>query len=271
MDKRSKAFSECDATPSLDRCVEKSGHVSGAMLKASLIAPRDIIDALPEDVLTWLHEENDDDTGMSSREPIGHWSDFESVIVDRLFPLRDLRPFVRRLHSHSLATATAAVSLAAKSGESAKKAWVCGWLHDLGIAACLRHADEVTLVGDEDAFVSLWPSIERSSAQHAIRLASRWRLPSAVRHTIREHECIVTLGSPSSMVAITCVAEYIATVNGFDFLSEHSNTQAVGRALEFLRLDQRELAAVATRTKRILLHHSAPVFLSRRTKSAAHS
>lgn len=268
MDKRSKAFSECDATP-IERSLEKSGHVSGAMLKASLIAPRDIIDALPEDVLKWLHEENDDENALSSREPIGHFSDFESVIVDRLFPLRDTRPFVRRLHSHSLATATAAVSLAAKLGESAKTAWVCGWLHDLGIAACLRHADEVTRVDDDDAFLSLWPSIERSSAQHAIRLASRWRLPSAVRHSIREHECFVTLGAPSTMVAIICVAEYIATLNGFDFLSEHANTLAVGRALESLRIDDREIAAAATRTKQILRHHPVPACLAPRMTSGA--
>lgn len=269
MEKRSKALNEFDSKPSLEKCGEKSGHCSGAMLKASLIAPRDIIDGLPEEVLKWLHDEKDDCKPSSLREVEGRWSDFESVIVDRLFPLRDARPFIRRLHVHSLATATAAASLAEKKAHSAKTAWVCGWLHDLGIAACLKHADEVTRLADDQEFESVWPSIERSSAQHAIRLASRWRLPSAVRYAIREHEGFVTLRSPSPVAAITNVAEHIATLIGFGFQSGHSKLTCLERALDLLGIGEAEIFPIATRTERVVRHLTSGSCAGRFTSKGA--
>lgn len=221
------------------------------MLKASLIAPRDIIDPLPDELLRWLHEEegsaNQPSPGLL-RSPL---YDFESVIVDRLFPLRDPRPFVRGLHRHSLATATAAVVLAELKEQPRKNAWVCGWLHDIGIAACLKHADEVVPIPDEEALENLWPTIARSSAQHGIRLASRWRLPSAVRHTIREHESFVTLHAPSVTVAITYVAERIASMIGFGF-RDHARTSSTDAAKALLGLLEPDVLGAAARTERRL-------------------
>ncbi|HMA95901.1 MAG TPA: HDOD domain-containing protein [Polyangiaceae bacterium] len=246
---KSNAFSDKPSLSSREPCIESSGLCSGAMLKASLIAPRDIIDPLPDELLQWLHEEE----GVATRLPTGishtvHF-DFESVIVDRLFPLRDSRPFIRRLHAHCSATATAADVLAELKQQSRKVAWVCGWLHDIGIAACLRHADEVVPIPDEGALEDLWPTIMRSSAHHGIRLASRWRLPSAVRHTIREHESFVTLQSPSVAVAISYVAERIAAMIGFGFRA-HARAPSTDAAMNVLGLAEHEVLGAAARTER---------------------
>ena len=179
--------------------------------------------------------------------------DFEAIVVDRLFPLRDSRGFIRQLRSHCQATATAAGMLAEIRRHSTRVASVCGWLHDVGIASCIRHADEVAPVANDDALTALWPTILRSSAQHAIRLASRWRLPSAIRHAIRAHESFVTAGSSNPLVATTVLAEYVAELIEHKF-HEPVPALAVDRALAVLQLGEGDVLNVAARTEKLLRH-----------------
>jgi hypothetical protein len=253
MTKKSKGSSDGTAEMRPERCVVSGTHPSCAMLKASVIAPRDIIDGLPEELLQWLHQDVDRESLHQPAPRRASRIDFESIVVDRLFPLRDPRTFARRLRLHCQATATAAGILAELSNVSAKEACVCGWLHDLGIAACIRHADEVAYIADDESFAALWPTILRSSAEHGIRLASRWRLPSAIRHAIRDHASFVTLATPSPTACTMFVAEHIANLLGYDF-HEQGPTPMVGRALAAIRLGEREMLATGARTEKIMRH-----------------
>jgi hypothetical protein len=251
MIKPSKALNDCSSGVCHDGNLDSGRHVSGSMLKASSIAPRDIIDELPEALLRWIHEDLD---GREASPLTSRWAspiDFESIVIDRLFPVRDTRPFIRRLREHSQATALAASMLAERNTVSAKIAWVCGWLHDMGIASCIRHADDVCWVQDDAALVELWPTILRSSAQHGIRLASRWRLPSAIRHAIREHESFVTLHTPSQIGSVMYVGEYVASLVGFEF-HEQSIAVHVDRAMATLGVGEGDVMAIGTRTDQFM-------------------
>jgi hypothetical protein len=231
-------------------------HPSGAILKASLIAPRDIIDELPEELLRWLHDdvERSSLTRLASR----HASrvDFESIVIDRLFPLRDTRLFVSRLRVHCEATAVASSILADMTRHPSKVARVCGWLHDIGLVSCIRHADEVVRIADDSVLESLWSTLERSSAQHALRLASRWRLPSSIRHAIRDHASYATFATPNPIAAITYVAEQVAVLIECDFHGT-SPAPALERARAVLKLSERDLASVAARVEKLVSHAHA--------------
>ncbi len=253
MTKTSNVFNDSSPELSRGRCLEPSTCSSGSVLKVSAIAPRDIIDGLPEELLRWLHEDLDRKTLPRLLAQQVSQIDFESVIVDRLFPLRDNRAFIQRLRGHCHATATAAGMIAEMKGRSARVATVCGWLHDIGIASCIKHADEVSPIADDEALGVLWPTIIRSSAQHGIRLASRWRLPSAIRHAIRDHDGFVTLGSPNPIVAATVIAEHIAALIGSAF-HEVAPANAVDRAMSVLQLGEGEVLSVAARTEKLLRH-----------------
>lgn len=236
---------------------DATAHTSGAVLKASAIAPRDIIDPLPEDLLRWLHDDFEGDSGKWGQAHQPSMVDFESVVVDRLFPLRDSRAFVRRLRRHCQATALAACLLAELTETSSKVAGVCGWLHDLGLAACIKHVDEVAVLSDNADLLALWPTILRSSAQHGIRLASRWRLPSAVRHAIRDHSNYATFATPNRIAATTYVAEYVATIIGYDFL-EPTSPAALERAIAAVECGGADILGIAARTER-LMRRAGPV------------
>jgi hypothetical protein len=253
MTKQSEGSSDGSVEVHPARCFASVTHPSGAMLKASVIAPRDIIDGLPEELLQWLHEDLARDSLHRLASRRASHIDFESIVVDRLFPLHDSRAFIRRLRIHCQATATAAGILAEMSRGSARDACACGWLHDLGIAACIRHADEVTYIADDESLAALWPTILRSSAQHGIRLASRWRLPSAIRHAIRDHSAFPVLAAPSPIACTMFVAEHIATLVGYDF-HEQGPTLTLGSALSGLRLGEREMFAAAARTEKLMRH-----------------
>ena len=235
------------------KCLEPAQYSSGVLFKASAIAPRDIIDALPEELLRWLHEDLDRKT--MPRLPSRRVSqiDFESIIVDRLFPLRDEREFIARLRRHCHATATAAGMLAELRRRSTKLATVCGWLHDMGVASCIRHADEMSPITDDATLEVMWPTIARSSAQHGIRLASRWRLPSAIRHAIREHESFVTVGSVNPIVAITVVAEHVAAIVGCGF-HDQAPVAVIDRAMAILQITDSDVMNLAARTDKARRH-----------------
>lgn len=267
MTNQSSVFSDSSSASSRDQGASPTSFSSGTVMKASVIAPRDIIEGLPDELLRWLHE--DIDRRTLPRLLIHQMSqvDFESIIVDRLFPLRDNRTFIRRLRAHCQATATAAGMLAELKRQSPRMASVCGWLHDMGIASCIRHADEVSPISSDEALSVVWSTIRRSSAQHGIRLASRWRLPSAIRHAIRDHESFVTVGSANPIVATTVIAEHVADLIGCAF-HDLVPVSALDRALSVLQLAERDVFNVAARTEKLLRHSRIPGPVARRCRGA---
>ncbi|HEY5957174.1 MAG TPA: HDOD domain-containing protein [Polyangiaceae bacterium] len=253
MTQKPTAFGDTHSAAQLGNGLDAVTHPSGAILKASVIAPRDIIDELPEELLRWLHE--DLESTSMARLASRHASrvDFESIVIDRLFPLRDARPFVNRLRIHCHATAVAAGVLADMTRHSSKAARVCGWLHDIGLASCMRHADEVMHIADDSVLELLWPTIERSSAQHALRLASRWRLPSSIRHAIRDHASYAMFVTNNPLASITYVAEHVAVLIECDFHGA-SPVAALERARSVLSLSERDLVSVAARVEKVMRH-----------------
>jgi hypothetical protein len=249
MTHKSRSFSDKGPEVVHDCHLDLGTFPSGVVLKASAIAPRDIIDRLPEELLHWLHEGSYQESGPRSLLHRASGIDFESIIVDRLFPLRDPREFVVHLRSHCQVTAIAAGMLAESSGQSRGLAYACGWLHDMGIAACVRHIDDAASAVDDAALVRLWPMISRSSAQHGIRLASQWRLPSAIRHAIRDYATFASLLPANPLVANIVIAEHIAASLGHAF-HERASVVTLSRALSILGIQEAAVGVAAAKVER---------------------
>lgn len=216
---------------------ENSALGSRTLLKASVIAPRDIFDRLPEALLHYLNEGIDRGERRRLRLSNPNLLHTEEVLTDRLFPLYDERPFIRQMRNHSRATAIAARVIAESVGLAPDTTYLCGLLHDIGIASCVRHADEIRTQVSESALPQLWPTFARSAATHAIALTTRWRLPSGFRFAIRDHVCFDTLTSPSLIAAATVIAEHLAGRLGFPFGQyQESPTRLVEMARDRLGL-----------------------------------
>jgi hypothetical protein len=190
-------------------------HLSQTVIKAGIIAPRDIIRPISDPLIHYLHVELDRPRVRLLRLPDPRLLQLEESLVERLFPLSDPRGFVSSLRIHCQVTASVARVVAEEVGLPPDMTYVCGWLHDMGIASCLRHADEVFPIADETAFERLESTFSRSEAAHAIRLSSRWCLPSGIRFAIRDHVNYESQPRPDVTATATVLSERIVSELGF--------------------------------------------------------
>jgi hypothetical protein len=223
------------------------------MLRANLVAPRDVFAPLPEEVLTDLHERLD--RGELQNSPVRTLvlQRFEAALIERLFPFKDERRILVRLRLHSHVTAIAATVIASHTNLPVQSAFVCGWLHDMGIASCIHHLDDGSVFRDKATSDKLWKLIIDSAPRHTIHLASRWRLPSSVRYALRDHVGFDAAAPPGELACVMFVAEHIAAMQGCGFRDEQPATGLRPRLLS-IGLTERDLLPLARHTEQRIGH-----------------
>jgi hypothetical protein len=209
-------------------------------LRVSPVAARDLMMPLPEDVITFLHEQLDRTVRLELPENNAGLLRFEEAITDRLFPLRDERRTIVRLRLHSHVAAVAAAVVAAYTKVPVQAAFVCGWLHDIGIASCIRHLDAPNQIFVLDDIDECFPLILRSAPEHAQSLLGRWRLPSSLRHALRAHVVFDANVVPEPLACVIFVAEHLAALQGCGFRDEQPATGLRSR-LQGLGLTEHDL------------------------------
>jgi HD-like signal output (HDOD) protein len=135
-------------------------------------------------------------------------------------------------------------------------AYVCGLLHDIGIAVAL-----IALAADASGmrgvkFDAIWPALSSVHAQFTVQMAQLWNLPENLRAILRYHHTFAALETPSQTVAATVLAEIMADGIGYGFQSEQSDCM-IDRATEVLDLTAGDLESIereASRTLKDLLH-----------------
>jgi hypothetical protein len=200
---------------------------SRTIFKASALAPRAIFERLPEQLVRYLNEELDSHRTNALRALTAPLQHLEFILSEHLFSRHDRRAFVARLRSHSRATAAISRTIAAQLSLPLDASYLCGLLHDVGTASCIRHFDELGYTLSDANFDQLHPTIMRSSASHAIFLASYFRFPSGLRHALRDCSCYETLEDPSLIATATILAEQIAIRLGFPFINEPDLTSKI--------------------------------------------
>lgn len=229
-----------------------AGHASQSRLRIDALVRETIYADLPEVLLDWLHDGSGTSTESDAAKHRLQLRHFETAIVERLFPVHDHRTFMVRLREHSRATAMAARTVAEHAALGRlDTAFIAGWLHDMGIAAQLGPLDPTLYPDENEAFSRIWPEILRSSAGRAVSLASHWRLPSAIRHTLREHLNFGTIRPLQGVAASTFVAEHLAGCMGYGFRDEQPTT-GLRVALSMLKLSERDLVPMGRRAERHL-------------------
>jgi hypothetical protein len=226
---------------------------SGTLLRAERIVPRSLIASLPDEVVTDLHERLDRNPFQSVHEQIFGLKRFETAVIERLFPIRDERRIFVRLRLHSQVTAIAATVVAQKVRLPTQAAYVGGWLHDLGIASCLQHIDDGTPQTNALINDAVWKLILYSAPQHAVHLASRWCLPSAIRYALREHAGYGDINQVSPNACVLYVAEHLAALQNCGFRDELPIAGLRSR-LNILGLDDRALLPLARDVERRIGH-----------------
>lgn len=225
-------------------------HASHTALKTSSIAPRGLLERLPERLLIYLNEGLDRESLNANKADDTHLQYAENVFTERLFPLHDERVFVRRFRNHCRATAVSAQVIAEHARLPPNTTYLCGLLHDLGLASCIRHVSEMLHPVDDENFEGLWPTLFRSATAHTIALASQLRLPSGLRFALRDHACFESTERPSRTSAATVIAEHFANRLGYPFGTlPASPMRLLGLAAERLDLRPRDLNSLIQQAK----------------------
>lgn len=185
---------------------------------------------------------------------------WEVATTMRVFRSRNYAPAMDRLRKHSAACAYLSRLVATKTALATEYAFLCGLLHDVGIAASL------VVIGEEDdrkaarspvPEAMLAPALSETHADASATVARLWQLPPDVQLVLGSHHTIAIGNAVHPLAATIVVAEAIAERLGFGMgvgrtPCDTTETEVVGRACESLRISAEQLKQLATDARKVL-------------------
>jgi putative nucleotidyltransferase with HDIG domain len=132
----------------------------------------------------------------------------------RVFTTPGYSTTMERVRRHSIATAHIARLIARHTDQDPEEAFLCGLLHDVGIAAALIVVDEIYGDGPRPQVATIWPAIEAVHESAGMLLARLWDLPSPLPQVLGSHHDFTASGQPEQKIATLHLAERIAAKLG---------------------------------------------------------
>lgn len=157
----------------------------------------------------------------------------------RVFRTPGYEAQMNRLRRHSAAVAHIARLVSRQTSVFDEYAFLCGLLHDVGIAAALIAFAELGPRGSAPAFELVWPAIEGAHERSGGILARLWKLPAEVALVIEHHHHFTIGGRAHPAAAAVCVADWIASELDVGF--EGSNTDMAKEAAAMLGINDATL------------------------------
>jgi putative nucleotidyltransferase with HDIG domain len=131
----------------------------------------------------------------------------------RLFNARSYMPIMHRVRAHSVFTAYAARMIAGRAGLAAHHAFLCGLLHDMGIAGTLIALAEAG--AQAPPLTTLLVTVDAVHERAGATISKAWNLApeivAAVEHHHRYHPEVAEVPVLS---AVICVADHLAEQQG---------------------------------------------------------
>jgi len=131
---------------------------------------------------------------------------FEIALRLRVFRARGYEAVLGSLLRHSTAVAHLCRMVAAEAGLEGEFAFLCGLLHDVGLAASL-----LVLAGEEKPPLALaWPALDAVHEEASAIVATLWNLPPDLAAVLRHHHPGDLSGDAVPYAAVICVAHLLA-------------------------------------------------------------
>lgn len=137
----------------------------------------------------------------------------EAALKLRVFRVPGYEPLMERLAAHSTATAHLMRLTCAAAGIDAEYAFLCGLLHDVGIAACLLALSDDPRAGPTppDEVEAVLRGVHEAASGLLARL---WGLPPVIQRLVGSHHQLEFGGKPHPVNAALIVAEALACERG---------------------------------------------------------
>jgi putative nucleotidyltransferase with HDIG domain len=138
----------------------------------------------------------------------------EVALNMKVFRAPGLEGPMERLRQHSLATAHCARLVCRFASLDAEYAFLCGLLHDVGIAAILVALGAGALKSRPKNPIALWSAIDSSHAEAGGTIGKIWKLPDELMFIIGNHHTPIQGGYAHPLISVLCVAQELATQIG---------------------------------------------------------
>ena len=166
----------------------------------------------------------------------------------RMFRARGFEQPMNRLRRHSSATAEMARVVCQRLSLDDDHAFLCGLLHDVGLAAAIIAISEGAS-GETVDFGSAWPAIYDVHEVAGRRLAEIWRLPTELGMVIGSHHG--SRAFPSETAAAVALADQLVSEQGAGIETE-GDPAALSVAAARLNLDADSLTHLRQDAARVV-------------------
>lgn len=135
----------------------------------------------------------------------------QAAMSMRVFRSTTYRDCMERLRDHCRATAHLSRLVSRYSSVAEERAFLCGLLHDVGIAGILLVLGDATQPNRSAPELELvWPAIDAVHAEAGARMVELWGLPVEISLAVGAHHRVTIEGADHPLAATACIAEAIA-------------------------------------------------------------
>jgi HD-like signal output (HDOD) protein len=158
----------------------------------------------------------------------------EAAMHASVFSSKAFQAPMQAVRRHSTATAHVARKLSERIGQPGDRVYLCGLLHDIGIAACLLVAPKLrSSEGRPFDFETLRAPIYAVHEQAGEILSSLWNMPEGLRWVFGHHHQFALRTHVSPMAALICLSSWIAGEAGAGAIAQEGGEQAALAARHF--------------------------------------
>jgi len=180
-----------------------------------------------------------------------------AALESALFRVSGYGCTLEKLRQHSIATAEIGRTICRHTRGDEHYAYLCGLLHDVGIAgAIIAIGDNLGVTRPID-FDLLWPVLSSVHQQFTIQLASLWGLPVELRTVLRHHHTFAVESRPEPLSAVTVLSEILAARHGYGYEGEEPSAM-YDRTVGILGLTSSKLELIEREATESLARSTAP-------------
>jgi len=174
----------------------------------------------------------------------------EVAMNARVFRAKPYQRTMESLKRHSAAVAHLCRIISQYTAIEGEYAFLCGLLHDVGIAGSLIALAEGAKRRSPPALDDVWPAVDAVHAEASQIMVEQWKLPPDVAWTVGAHHIVLIQGYPHPMAATVRLADELAKDMGYTIDSggavanQHREVFSREQVLETLRLTPKQVELI---------------------------
>lgn len=145
----------------------------------------------------------------------------ETCMNLRVFRADSYTDTMERVRCHSVYVGHLSRILCQSAGVDQEFAFLCGLLHDVGIAGAITALTEGTKKEERPDLIAIWPAIDGAHSQAGSLMVKLWDLPETVQQSVAVHHQVGLDDDPDPLAAAVCLADEMAHELGVGLVAPH--------------------------------------------------